>query len=281
MSVVTDSACDLPDALIIEHDITVVPLSVAIGDREFLDRVEIDHDDLLARMAEPGGAPITTSQPSPARLERAFARAAERADEVLGIFIAGALSGTLGQARVAAARFTGAPVRVIDSRSGSLGLGFQALRAAELAQAGWGADEIDAELERVRRRSGLLLTLDTLEPLRRSGRVGDLRAYLASLLDLKPVLGLDSSGSLVPLDRVHGRPRLVARVVELLRARVPARRSRLRMGVVHVGCPDAAERLAGVVGDEFRPDQLLVVPAASVIAAHTGPGAWGVIYQVE
>jgi DegV family protein with EDD domain len=281
VSIVTDSACDLPDRLIIEHGITVVPLTLMFGDRSFLDRVEIDHDQFLARMTRPAGSLPTTSQPSPAQLERAFARAAEHGGDVLGIFIAGALSGTLGQARAAAARFDGAPVRAVDSRSGSLGLGFQVLRAAELAGEGWAVDEIAAELERVRERSGLLLTLDTLDYLRRSGRIGQIRAFLASLLDLKPVLGLDRAGALVPVERVRGRSALPGRVIELLRPRVPVRRSRLRMGVAHVGCPQVAEALADAVRAEFGPDELLVVPAANVIAAHTGPGAWGVVYQAE
>jgi DegV family protein with EDD domain len=281
VAVVTDAACDLPAELIIEHDITVVPLTVMFGDEAFVDQGDITHEEFLARLTDSSQPQPTTSQPAPAQLERSFARAAEHADEVLGIFVAGALSGTLGQAQAAAARFRTASIQVYDSRSGSLGLGLQVLRAAELAREGWGRDEIVAELERIRDGSGLLLTLDTLEYLRRSGRVGKARAFLATLLDLKPVLSLDREGALVPVDRVRGREGLIRRVLELLERRVPSKRMRLRMGVAHVHCRETAEELARALRRAFEPDELLIEPAAAVLAAHLGPGAWGVFYQAE
>ncbi len=281
LAVVTDSTCDLPPELIIEHDITVVPLTAIFGERSFLDQVDITHEEFLERLLDPDHPQPTTSQPSPAQLIEGYRRAAEHAGDVLGIFVGGALSGTLGQAQAAASRFEGAVVRVFDSRAASLGLGFQVLRAAELAEEGCGIEEIVGELERLRPRSGLFITVDTLTHLQRSGRVGKAKAFLGGLLDLKPVLSLDEEGFLVPAGHVRGSEALVPKVIELVRQSLPAEPGRLRMAVAHVGCEGMAEELAGIVGREFDADEVLVRPAANVIAAHLGPGAWGVFYQAQ
>jgi DegV family protein with EDD domain len=111
--------------------------------------------------------------------------------------------------------------------------------------------------------------------------VGKARAFLGGLLDLKPILTVDSEGSVVPVDRVRHREALIPRVLELLAERIPAERRRLRMGIVHVLCRDVADGLAGELESRFAPDEIIVRPATSVIAAHTGPGAWGVFYQAE
>jgi DegV family protein with EDD domain len=281
VAIVTDSTCDLPPDLVLEHEITVVPLTVMFGDEAFLDQVDITHQEFVQRLVDPLQPQPTTSQPSPAQLEQSFRRAAELADDVLAILISDALSGTLGQAQAAAARFSGATVRVFDSRAASLGLGLQAIRAGELATQGCGLDEIVAELERTRERSGLYLTVDDLGYLQRSGRLGKARAFVGGLLDLKPILSVDSQGGIVPVDRVRGREALVRRVLELLKQRVPAERGRLRMGVAHVHCPDAAHQLAGILEREFAPETLLIRPAAATLSVHTGPGAWAVFYQAE
>lgn len=281
VAVVTDSTCDLPSDVVIERNITVVPLTVMFGDETFLDQDDMGYEEFLTRLKDPEQPPPTTSQPAPADLLRAFDQAGETADAVLGVFVGSGLSGTLGQAQAAAARLNSARVSVVDSRSGSLGLGFQVLRATELADEGLGLDAIAGELRRVQERSGLLLTVDTLKYLRRSGRVGKARAFLGSLFDLKPILGLDRDGVVIPVDKVRGRQALVERVLRILAGKVVRDRRRLRMGVAHVDCPAVADELAAALQREFRPDELMIRPAACVLAAHTGPGAWAVFYQVE
>ncbi|NIR44829.1 MAG: DegV family EDD domain-containing protein [Gemmatimonadetes bacterium] len=281
MALVTDTTCDLPPELIIEHDITIVPLTVMFGDEAFLDQVDLGPEEFLARLTDPDAPQPTTSQPAPAHLEQAFGRAAEHAEEVLGIFLSGRLSGTLGQAQSVAGRFEDARVTVYDSRSSSLGLGMKVLRAAELAAAGKTGAEIVADLEGIAGRSGLLLTVDTLKYLMRSGRLGKARGFLGSMLQLKPLLSLDEDGAVIPVDRVIGREAAIPRVLELLRERFPAERGRLRMGVAHVACHELAQEVGRRLEAEFAPDEVLIRPAAGVISAHTGPGAWAVFYQCE
>jgi DegV family protein with EDD domain len=281
VTVLTDTTCDLPPELVIEHDITIVPLTVMFGDEAFLDQVDITQEEFLARLTDPAQPLATTSQPAPAHFDEAYGRAAEQADEVLGVMLSGALSGTLGQAQVAAGRFEDARVTIHDSCTASLGLGMRVLRAAELARQGHSADEIVAELERLKETSGLYITVDKLDYLKRSGRLGKAHAFVGNLFDLKPILSVDRKGHVVPVDRVRHREALIPRVLDLFAERIPVERTRLRMGVVHVLCRDVAELLASELDRRFAPDEILVRPATSVIAAHTGPGAWGVFYQAE
>jgi DegV family protein with EDD domain len=125
------------------------------------------------------------------------------------------------------------------------------------------------------------LTVDTLSYLQRSGRVGKARAYLANVLDLKPILSVDDVGAVIPVDKVRHREALAPRVLELLRRRIPASRKRLRMGIAHVLCEDVAGELAAALRQEFDPDEILIRPATGVLSAHTGPGAWGVFFQAD
>lgn len=279
-AIVTDTTCDLPTELLIENGITVVPLTVSFGDETFLDQIELSHQGFLERLTDPNQPHPTTSQPAPADLQRAYARALEDGDAVLGVFLAGALSGTFRQAKNAADRSPG-EITVYDSRSASLGLGFRVLRAGELAADGASVNEIVAELDRLRPRSALFCTLDTLDYVRRSGRIGRAKAFLAGLLDLKPIVSLDDEGVLIPVDRVRGRDALIDRVTGLLEERIPRPYQRLRLGVVHVLCEDMAGMLSRRLAEHFEPDQLMVRPATGVLAAHAGPGAWAVVFQAE
>ncbi len=280
VSVVVDSSCDLPDELADGHGIILVPLQVIEGERTYLDRVDISSAELYRRMRhEP--TRFTTSQPAPGAFQHAFADALAHGEEVVALALSGALSGTLASAAAAARTPAFARVRVVDSRTTSLGLGLLALRAAELADEGRSAAAIEAELARVRDRSGLLFTLDTFEHLARSGRIGRARAWLGERLHLKPILELSLDGLVAPLDRVRGREGLVPRVLEHLERRLTPRPQRVRFGVVHADAPTVAARLADEIVRRFDRADCLVQPVTAALGVHTGPGAWGVFYQVD
>jgi len=200
---------------------------------------------------------------------------------VVAVLLAAKLSGTFqsAQAAVKAAELKG--VHLVDSASASLGLGLLALRGAELAESGWAAADIVAELKRVRRQSGAFVTVDTFENLLRSGRVTRGRAWLAGLLDVKPILSLDEEGSVVPVDRVRGRENVVPRVLALLERRLSPRPRVIRFGVVHAEAPETAERVRTALMAAYRPRDCLVSLATGVLGTHVGIGAWGIFYQVE
>lgn len=280
VAVLADSSADLPDGVLDRQHIALVPLQVVIGDRTWRDRVELTPEEFYRRMGESKTLP-TTSQPTPADFIQAFRDAKVAADEVVAVLLAGALSGTLqsGAAAVKAAGLDG--IHLVDSKSASLGLGLLALRATELAESGWNGAAIAKELTRIRAQSGCYITVDRFENLLRSGRVSRGKAWLAGMLDVKPILGLDESGRIIPVDRVRGRDNVVPRVLSLLEKRLTPRPKALRFGVTHVMAPEQAERIRTALVAAYRPKDVIVALGTGVIGTHTGPGAWGVFWQVE
>jgi len=197
------------------------------------------------------------------------------------VLLGGNLSGTFGSAQAAVRAAGIGGVHLVDSRSASLGLGMLALRGAELAEAGWPGAEVVRELERVRSRSGMLLTVDRFDYLLRSGRVSRGKAWLGGMLDVKPILTLDETGRVVPLDRVRGREQTVPRVLSWLDRRLTPRPTVLRFGVAHADAPEMAERVREALVAAYRPRDCFVSLATGVLASHVGPGAWAIFYQVE
>ncbi|MGH7525322.1 MAG: DegV family protein [Gemmatimonadales bacterium] len=280
VAIVTDSSADLADVVLDRHRIALVPLQVVFGDVTYRDRVELKPEEFYRRLREARDPP-TTSQPTPADFVQVLRDAREEADEVVAVLLAAALSGTFAsaQASVRAAGISG--VHLVDSRSASLGVGMLALRGAELAQAGWPAEAIAAELGRVRGQAGMLLTVDRYDNLIRSGRVSRGKAWIGGMLDVKPILSLDPAGRVIPVDRVRGRDNVVPRVLALLDKRLTPRPQAIRFGVAHVEAPEMAERVRTALVAAYRPRDCFVTLATGVLATHVGIGAWAVFYQVE
>lgn len=281
LSVVTESAHDLPDEVIRAHGIQVVPLLLMDGDDVLRDGVDITAEDFHARMERGDPDLPTTSQPSPASFLEAFRRGSEDGEEVLYVGLSSALSGTFQSAEAAAGRFEGAPLHLFDSRAASILEGLLVLKAAELGELGTPPAEILEHLRRARDRSGIFFTVDRFDRLLASGRVGKGKARLGTFLRLKPVLALDEEGRIRPVARALGRARVVEKVLDLLAARIPPDR-RVRFGLVHVGRPDILELLAERLRERWGPEvEIVESPAAPVLATHLGPGAWGLAWLDE
>jgi DegV family protein with EDD domain len=281
VAIVTDTASDLPDEVVRAHGINLVPLSLIFNDQVLRDRIDISAEQFAERLKE--GAHPSTSQPTPAAFQEAFRRAADEGEAIVGVILSSGLSGTFASAQ-AAAKQRGAgdvPVHLFDSRGGSVLQGLLALKAAELAELAWEPDRIVAELERVRARSGILVVLDTFERALASGRVGRGRAWLGSLLDIKPVLELDDAGKLNPIAKVRGRKQVMAKMMELLEARVPRGAGKLRFGIFHVACPEVVDDVSREVRARWGNREIMSAPGTPIIATHAGEGAWGVAWMVE
>jgi len=279
VAIITDSACDLPDDVLDRHGIGLVPLQVMIGDQVYQDRVQI-RADAVYRHLRAGDAP-TTSQPTVATFTEGFEHGRAGADAVVAVILSAGLSGTYANAESARRVYQGGGIHLVDSRSASLGQGLLALRAAELAEAGWPPEEIVVEVERLRGQSGSFFTVATLDNLVRSGRVSRVKGWLGNLLDMKPIFALDDTGRVTPVDRVRGSSAVLPRVLELLDDAIPAERLRLRMGVVHADAEDLAHEIRDALHKRFRPMEIVTSPITAVIGVHAGPGAWGIFYQVE
>jgi hypothetical protein len=276
---VSDTACDLPDELVLQYDVGLVPTQLIVDERVYRDRLELTPPEFFARLR--AGLDATTSQPTPQAFTEAYGDAARGADHVIAVVLSKALSGTCANAEAAARRFNAERVTVVNSRSASLGEGMLVLRGVELAAEGWGPDAIARELDRVRGQSGAFFTVDTLDRLVRSGRLGRGRAWLGTKLNLKPVMALTVEGKIEPVARVRGGDAARRRILALLDQALAARPRALRLAVAHGDIPDFAEALRVELVARYQPKQCLVSPITPVIAAHAGVGAWGVFFQVE
>lgn len=280
VAVVTDSAADLPPAWAERHGVTVVPLQVIVGDDTYRDGVDLDSDALRDILLTDGAPAPKTSQPAPSAFEERFRTAlSQGAEQLLGVFVSGGLSGTFASAAAAMRGFE-APSIAIDSKSGSLGVGLLVARAVELLDDGHSLEEVAAELEVVRDRSNIFLTVDTFEFLLRSGRVGRTKAWLGGLLDLKPILTLDREGRVIRAGTARGSEALMQQVLDQVEAGLEGA-NRYRLGVAHFAAPEVAEELVRRLEARFDPVELLCGPTTASLAVHTGPGAWAVAYQVE
>ena len=281
VTIVTDSAGDLPEEVIRAHGIQVTPLLLVTDEETLRDGVDISAGAFHERMAVAPDTLPTTSQPAPADFLESYARASEDGEEIVGVILGSSLSGTYGSAEAASKRFHGAPVHLMDSLGASLLQGLLVLKAAELAELATSPAEIIRELERIRKQSGILFTVDTFDRLIRSGRVGRGRALLGSLMQVKPILGLTAEGVVEPFGRAIGRKRVMQTLMEAVRAGIPREARKIRFGVVHVGCPEIVESVKRELRERFGEVEMLSAPATPVIATHLGTGAWGVAYMVE
>lgn len=275
-AVITDSTATLPAAVVAEHGIRVVPLQLVIDGGERIEGDGADASvvvDALHRKAE-----ISTSRPSPATFLRAYEQAAKGgADDIISLHLSGGLSGTIEAAR-AAADEAPVPVRVVDSRSVGMGLGFAAIGAARDAAAGRELPEI---VERAELRCGatsVRLVVHSLDRLHRGGRIGGARALLGSALAIKPVLHM-VDGHVEPLERVRTAGRAIARLQELTVAEceaLPDWADGVEVGVHHLDAATRAEPLAAALAERIE-GPVELAPMSAVIGAHVGLGTIGVV----
>jgi DegV family protein with EDD domain len=281
VTIVTDSAGDLPEEVVRAHGIQVTPLLLVTDEETLRDGVEISASEFHERMAVAPDTLPTTSQPSPADFLESYTRASEDGEEIVAVLLGSSLSGTFGSAEAAAKRFHGAPVHLMDSLGASLLQGLLVLKATELAELATSPTDIVSELERIRSQSGILFTVDTFDRVIRSGRVGRGRALLGSLMQVKPILGLTAEGVVEPFGRAIGRKRVMQTLMDAVRANIAPDARKIRFGIVHVGCPEIVDPVKEELRKRFGEVEMLSAPATPVIATHLGTGAWGVAYMVE
>ncbi len=270
--VVTDSNCDLPPDLVEQHGIAVVPLHINVGRESYLDGVEMSRQQFYEGLPSFSAHP-TTSVPSPGEFYQVYRRLAdEGADQILSIHISVALSAVVNSARLAAEELPTLPVTVYDSGNLTLGTGFQVLAAAQAAADGATMDEILALLQDQNGRTHTYAVLDTLEYLRRSGRLSRLQMHLGSLLQLKPIITMNAGEP--GLERVRTRKAAEARLLQMVEDLGPLE----HLAVVHTHAPQRVPILQEMARPLFPSGQpSLVAEVTSVIGSHIGPGAAGFV----
>ncbi|MHB8717601.1 MAG: DegV family protein [Candidatus Dormibacteria bacterium] len=272
VNLVADSTCDIPATEAAAAGVRIVPLKVIIGDEEFDDGVDIDPATLYARMRTSTLVP-RTSQPTPAQFQKVFEELTAQGDAVVCTTISAAMSGTHSSATQAREALPDRDIRVIDTRA--LGPAHrqvvEALRAALASGAGPG--ELERVAAEVRETQRLVFTVESLEYLRRGGRIGGARALLGSVLNIKPVLEL-RDGTIEPLDRVRTFPRALDRLVEEVRASTATWGTAVA-AITHADLPELATELARRVS-EVTAAEVPVFECGPVIGCHGGPGAIGI-----
>lgn len=269
--IVTDSTSDLPPDLAAAYGIVVLPTYVNVGQESYLDGVDLTRAEFYARLPQ-FDSPPTTAAPAVGAFSQTYEKLAEEgASEILSIHLAANLSGVLNVARLGAEAASGVEVTLFDSRQITMGLGFLALSAARLAQAGATMAEIVNSLEADTPRTHVFAMLDTLTYLRRSGRVSWPEFGLGTLLRIKPLLQVHE-GEVRSLEKVRTLGRALQHLIEHVAALGPLR----ELALLHTANSDGAEMLreeaAPLIPSNYEPVAVEVTPT---IGAHVGPGALG------
>lgn len=272
--IVTDSSCDLTADEADGLGIAVVPLTIRFGDQEFIDRTELSADDFYRRMAASEELPETAA-PAPGAFDETFRRlAGEGADAVVCINLSAGLSATHQSARTAASAVTDIEVHTIDSRSITAGLGTQVLLAAQAARDGASAAEVVELVEQLIPRTRVYGALDTLENLKKGGRIGGAQALLGSILSIKPAIDI-SSGTV----KEAGKPRTRKKALQWLADQVLAHDEVEELAIMHGNAPDAdIEAVLGMLAPRFSRDQIRLGHIGAVIGTHGGPRVVGACF---
>jgi DegV family protein with EDD domain len=270
-AIVLDSTADFPDAPTRFENWRVVPLYVLFGVQSYRDYVELSPAEFYARLRRADELP-TTSQPTPGDFLQTY-NELERYDRIYSLHISAVLSGTYQSATTAAAEVGGDKVRTIDSESASAAIAMLGLAIQRRLEKGTTDEEVEALVRRFRERAGLIFTVDTLEFLRRGGRIGRASAWAGQLLHVKPILTIKRE--VVPLKRVRGNQKAMQEFVsEFTSTTVDG--PTLKVGIAHADAPERVEQLQKMVrGERPQAEIEVVTTLGAVVGTHAGPGTVG------
>ena len=274
---VADSTADLVPAYATEKRVITVPLSVIFGDEVLVDGVDITAESFYRRMRQATRNP-TTSQPTPEAFAAAFREAAADGSSVVCTTISSNMSGTYGAAMTAREQLPDLDIHVIDTRSVAIGHWAMLVAGIECAEQGASVSDVVGMIEEVKRRQRTVFTVETLEYLRRGGRIGGARALLGSVLNIKPVLQI-LDGTIEPFDRVRTYPRALDRICdEVISATGEAGRP-ARVVLGHADKLDDCQMLARRLAPHCQGDPE-IIDLGPIVGCHAGPGTLGVSFYL-
>ena len=263
--IVTDSSCDLTQAEAEEIGVEIVPLSIRFGTEEYTDRRDLSVEDFYKKMAAQDALPETAA-PSPGAFEQAFRNAAEAgADAIICLTLSSELSATMQSAQNAARDFDGPTVHVIDSRSITTGLGTLVIEAGKAARQGADLDTLRALIEDLTSRQRIVAALNTLDNLKKGGRIGGAQAMVGSMLSIKPLIDL-TTGKVEKAGQARTRKKAMQALYERIRAGGPVE----HLAIAHSEAPDIQEFL-DLIASDFPPGSYRLGKIGAVIGTHGGP----------
>ncbi len=275
VKIITDSTADLPRELIQKYDIEVLPLMVNFGDKSYRDGVDITPGQFYEMLAGSKILP-TTSQVNPPAFVSAYQRALDNGDAVISIHLSSKGSGTYQSAVIARDIIGSDRIFVIDSLGYSMGIGLIALAGARLARAGIAPEEIEKELLDLRDRMNYVFGVDTLEYLKKGGRLSPAKATIATVMNIKPILEV-RNGELEVLDKVRGKKKALNRIIQIAREKSQNMEDKT-VAIVHAACEEDAVQFRDMVVQEFNPGEVIVSEIGCVIGTHAGPGTIAIMF---
>jgi len=278
VAVITDSTAYIPDELVKAHHITVAPQVLIWGEETFRDGVDITPNDFYKRLETAKVMP-TTSQVAIVDMKAAFEKLLESGYEVLGIFISSKFSGTIQSATQAREMLPKAAdkITIVDSLSTAMAMGFQVLAAARAAQDGASLADCQKLADKAREHTGVYFVVDTLEFLRRGGRIGGAQAMLGSALNIKPILTIED-GRIESVEKVRTKGKAIDRMIDLVAQRV-AGRTPVRLATLHANAETEARTILNTAALQLQPIESVFTSVSPVIGTHTGPGAVGLAFM--
>lgn len=274
IGIVTDSTSDLPPELVSKYDIEIIPLHVSMDNQNYRDGIDLTPTQFYQKLKGSGSVPMT-SQPSPGAFVECYRALLEKVDAILSIHLTEALSGTVRTARMAREILPEANIKVIDSHSTTMGLGGIVLEAARAAKRGIRIDEVSKLVEGLCEKVHFLVTLDTLEYIRKGGRVSTLQAFLGSILQIKPILRV-AHGKVELFERVRTRREAIERMLQEFRSQIAVETEGI-IAVMHTAADEEAEKIRTILKETFGHAEIILGQAGPVLGTHVGPGAIALI----
>jgi DegV family protein with EDD domain len=282
VKIVTDSSAHLPHEQRAKHDITVVPLKAIFGTQVYRDEIDLSTDQFYDMLPKSKVHP-TTSQPSAGEFAQVYRPLLDAGKEIVSLHLPSKLSGTYASACAAKTELEtqfkqALPLTIVDTPWLSMALGLLCIVAAQAAEAGKSREEIVAAVNAIIPKMNLIFVLDTLEYLRRGGRIGGARAMLGSLLNVKPILQIEN-GQVEPLEQPRSRAKALKRLLEILEERAGSKP--LHASVLHAQSPKDAAMLEEQVRSRFNCKEFYMTEIGPVIGVHSGPNAVGLAFYAE
>ncbi|MFM8319425.1 MAG: DegV family protein [Chloroflexota bacterium] len=276
IALVTDSTCNLPGHLLQQYNIHIAPQVLIWDDQTYADGVDIQPEQFYERLKNSKSMP-STSQATPATFQRIFSKLLAEEYQVLAVLISHKLSGTIQSAMQVLDGMPGAPVEIVDSNTVSMALGWQVLAAARAIEAGAGLAEARAVAEQARDKVGVVLAVDTLEFLHRGGRIGGASRYLATALNIKPILEV-VNGRVEAVERVRTRTKSLARLVEIVAEKTCDARP-VRLASLNANSAEEAREVLELARGRLNAVETFETEVSPVIGAHAGPGTVALAYM--
>ena len=278
IQIITDSMIDVPKDIVEKHNIIVMPLTIIFGDKEYRDGVDLTNAQFYEKLSQSEELP-KTSQISPNTFMQIFEKALGEGKEVLCINGSSRASGTHQSAIIAKNSLETNKIQVFDTMGLSFGGGMFVYEAAKMAEEGKGLNEIINRLSEIKLNVDHIFTVDTLEYLKKGGRLNPMKATIATMLNIKPILTV-AEGLVEPLDKVRGSKKVVGKMIELAKQRGKDFENKV-VGISHASCPETLAVLKEQVLRELNPKEVIVTEIGCTIGTHAGPGTLAIFYIIE